>query len=142
MSDVLTNTKIEKLQGVHPKLIEAVKRILYAMNELGYHMVVTAGWRSAEEQAALYARGRTQPGAIVTNADGTLKKSNHQAKSDGFGHAVDLAFVVDGQPSWDESLPWRLYGEMAKSQGLTWGGDWKSIVDKPHIELPDGTAVH
>ena len=142
MSDALNGTRIEKLQGVHPKLIEAVKRILYAMNELGYHMVVTQGWRSAEEQAALYARGRTVPGVIVTNADGTVKRSNHQAKSDGYGHAVDLAFVVNGEPSWDESLPWRLYGEMAKSQGLIWGGDWKSFTDKPHIELADSNAVH
>jgi peptidoglycan L-alanyl-D-glutamate endopeptidase CwlK len=142
MSDALATSRIEKLKGVHPQLIEAVKRILYAMNELGYHMVVTAGWRSAEDQAALYAKGRTLPGPIVTHADGAVKTSNHQAKADGFGHAVDLAFVVNGLPSWDESLPWRLYGEMAKSQGLVWGGDWTSIVDKPHIELPTEKAVH
>ena len=27
--------------------------------------------------------------------------------------------------------------EIAKKLGLAWGGDWKSIVDKPHLYLPD-----
>ena len=26
---------------------------------------------------------------------------------------------------------------IAKSLGLAWGGDWSSIVDKPHLYLPD-----
>ena len=25
-----------------------------------------------------------------------------------------------------------------KKLGLTWGGDWKSIVDKPHFEYTEG----
>ena len=32
-------------------------------------------------------------------------------------------------------MPWTLYGRMATSLGLTWGGDWVSFKDKPHIEL-------
>lgn len=127
---------IDKLAGVHPMLVEKVKRILYASAELGFPMLVTDGLRTDAEQAALYAKGRTAPGSIVTNADGVKKRSNHQAKADGFGHAVDCCFLVNGRPSWDQKLPWALYGEMAKSQGLVWGGDWTSIVDRPHIELP------
>lgn len=125
-----------KLEGVHPALIEKVKRILHAMAELGYPMLVTDGVRTAEQQAALYAQGRTTPGKIVTYA----KVSNHQPKTDGFGYAVDCAFLVDGKPSWDDKLPWRLYGEAAKSQGLIWGGDWKRLVDRPHIEMPERVA--
>lgn len=127
---------IQKLVGVHPRLVEAVQRILDAMHALGLHMLVTDGVRTTEQQMALYAQGRDAPGRIVTHADGVRRKSNHQAKEDGYGHAVDLCFVVDGHPSWDDRLPWRLYGEMAKAQGLVWGGEFKSLVDKPHIELP------
>lgn len=139
MTDILTESRIEKLVGVHPRLIEAAKRIVYAMNDLGLHMIVTDGARTAEAQALLYAKGRTAPGAIVTNADGVANKSNHQSHPDGFGHAVDMCFVVNGQPSWDEHLPWELYGLMAETQGLKWGGRW-SRPDKPHIELPDVIA--
>jgi peptidoglycan L-alanyl-D-glutamate endopeptidase CwlK len=128
----------DKLIGLHPRLIAAVTRITDAMAALGFHMIVTDGWRTVEQQAALYAKGRTAPGKIVTNADGELKRSNHQAHADGFGHAADMTFLDGhGQPTWADDLPWRLYGEMAKSQGLVWGGEWKSITDRPHIELPE-----
>lgn len=149
MTDVLGLSRVEKLNGVHPRLIEIVKAIVYAMNELGYHMIVTDGVRTVAQQQALYAKGRTVPGSIVTNADGVVKKSNHQSHSDGFGHAVDMCFMDDNgtpdvpsddKPSWSEKYPWRLYGEMAKAKGCTWGGDWKSIHDLPHIEWPDGAA--
>ena len=127
---------VPKLVGVHPVLVEKITRVLIAMDALGVPMTITAGLRTAEQQRALYEQGRTKPGAIVTNADGYTKKSNHQEREDGYGHAVDLAFLVAGKPSWAESHPWALYGAMVKSQELKWGGDWESISDRPHAELP------
>lgn len=139
-ADLLAASRIAKLQGVDPRLIEIVKRICYAMNELGFHMIVTDGVRTTAQQQALFAQGRSQPGVIVTNADGIVKKSNHQPRADGLGRAVDMCFLdAAGQPSWDaKRFPFRLYGEMAKALGCVWGGDWVSIHDLPHIELPDG----
>jgi peptidoglycan L-alanyl-D-glutamate endopeptidase CwlK len=125
---------VTKLEGVHPELVEKVKRILYAMAELGHPMVVTDGPRTRAQQAELYAQGRTKPGKIVTYADGVTSLSNHQIKSDGYGYAVDIAFLVDGKPSWAEHHPWRLYADMAKVLGLRAGADWKK-PDRPHIEL-------
>lgn len=126
-----------KLDGVHPALVEAVLRILSAMSALGFEMMVTDGVRTAAQQQALYAQGRTKPGKIVTRADGVMTRSNHQPhKDDDYGHAVDCCFVVGGRPSWDDKLPWALYGAMAKSLGLRWGGEFTTITDRPHIELP------
>lgn len=127
---------MSKFDGVHPVLVDKASRILHAMAEIGHPMMVTDGLRTLEEQQNLYLQGRTRPGPIVTKADGTNKKSNHQAREDGYGHALDLAFLVDGKPSWSELHPWRLYGEMAKALGLRWGGDFETINDRPHIELP------
>lgn len=124
-----------KLDGVHPALIAAVERILAAMRVLGFEMIVTDGIRSTAEQKALYAKGRSAPGPIVTNTDGVTHLSNHQARDDGFGAAVDMCFLVDDLPSWGESNPWHLYGAMAKALGLVWGGDWAAIKDRPHIEM-------
>ena len=124
-----------KLNGVHPELAEKIMRVLAAMEVLGFPMMVTDGLRTTKRQQELYAQGRTKPGKIVTNADGVRKKSNHQAKADGFGHAVDSCFVVDGKPSWGDDLPWTAYGECAKALGLKWGikvGKW---IDRPHVEL-------
>ncbi len=125
------------LNKVHPRLKVAVEGILAKMMELGFPMIVTDTLRTLEEQQALYAQGRTKPGKIVTRADGVKNKSNHQAKDDGFAHAVDMCFLVGSKPSWDPKLPWSKYGEVAKSFGLAWGGDWTK-PDLPHIELPSG----
>lgn len=125
----------KRLRGVHPDLIEKVGRILLAMETLGHPMIVVSGLRTDAEQASLYAQGRTKPGKIVTNLDGVTKRSNHQSKADGWGHAVDMAFLRNGKPSWAEDHPWELYGLTAESLGLTWGGRWKKLVDRPHIEL-------
>jgi peptidoglycan L-alanyl-D-glutamate endopeptidase CwlK len=127
-----------KFTGVHPKLVAKVRQLLTAMGVLGWTMIPTDGVRTAEQQAILYAQGRTAPGPVVTNADGVVKKSNHQPHLDGYGHAVDCCFLVNGKPSWADTLPWAAYGEAAKSLGLIWGGDWGSLHDRPHLELPDG----
>jgi peptidoglycan L-alanyl-D-glutamate endopeptidase CwlK len=124
------------LDVVAPALREGVPKILEAMAAIGYPMLVTDTLRTTEEQQALYAQGRTAPGPIVTNADGVLKRSNHQAHIDGFGHAVDCCFLVNGQPSWDARLPWKAYGALAEALGFTWGGHWDRLVDLPHLELP------
>lgn len=124
-----------KLSGVHPRLVAEVLKILEAMKALGFPMIVTDGLRTLEQQQALFAKGRTAPGPIVTRADGVKNKSNHQAKDDGFGHAVDCAFLVNDKASWDDKLPWSLYAAMARSLGLTAGADWPNFPDRPHIEL-------
>lgn len=130
------------MSGVHPNLKEKVIRILTSMDSLGFPMMVTDGVRTQEQQQRLYAQGRTVPGRIVTYADGVTKHSNHQAKMDGHGHAVDCCFLVDADsdgdvddPSWDAKRPWALYGLMAQTLGLVWGGAWK-MRDLPHVELP------
>ena len=128
-------TDTEKLEGCHPLLIAKVLLVLRAMGELGFTMMVSDGLRTLERQRTLYAQGRTVPGPIVTNADGVEKQSNHQKKIDGFGHAVDCCFVVNGKPSWDAHLPWKAYGACAEALGLKWGGDWASLHDLPHVEL-------
>jgi peptidoglycan L-alanyl-D-glutamate endopeptidase CwlK len=120
----------DKLEGVRPELRVKVEKILTAMSALGFPMFVTDGNRTVAQQQKLYAQGRTTPGKIVTNCDGELKKSNHQD-----GKAVDCAF--SGPNPWDDAHPWSLYGKMAESLGLKWGGSWaSSLTDRPHIELP------
>jgi peptidoglycan L-alanyl-D-glutamate endopeptidase CwlK len=134
----MTPRDTARLVGVHPSLVERVARVLDAMAALGHPMLVVDGRRTADQQASLYAKGRTKPGAIVTHADGVRMRSNHQAHTDGFGYAVDLAFLVDGRASWDIAQPWQAFGACAEALGLTWGGRWTRLADLPHVELPKG----
>lgn len=104
----------------------------YRIANPGMSLILTCVYRTPEEQAKLYAMGRTMPGKIVTNVDGTTKKSNHNYKP---SRAIDVAVLVAGKVSWDVKnyLP---LGALAKAHGLVWGGDWKTFKDYPHLELP------
>ena len=120
-----------KLVGCHPALEPLIDKVLAAMAALGYPMLVTDGMRTRSQQQALYAKGRTAPGPIVTYRDGVVKESLHQS-----GRAVDCCFIVAGHASWDHRLPWKAYGACAESLGAVWGGSWKgSLVDLPHVEV-------
>lgn len=106
-----------------------------AWNE-GIALVVTQGYRSLAEQDRLYQQGRTTPGAIVTNAPPGSSWHN-------FGLAFDVAILdSSGQPSWpNDTKLWSRIGQIGKAQGLSWGGDFKSFVDRPHFEHRGGLTL-
>jgi hypothetical protein len=120
---------LAKLDAVHPTLKTKVTALINRAAAEGYTLRVIQGLRTVEEQEVLYAQGRTRPGLKVTNAKGGA--SNHN-----YGLAVDLAFIVDGEVSWEDGLYHKLGGWAAKC-GLAWGGNWKHSVDMPHVELPN-----
>jgi len=124
--------------NVHPVLLEKIGRVLKAMDALGFKMMITDGARTAEVQNTIYQQGRTRPGAIVTNADGYTVRSNHQAKEDGFGYAVDCCFLdANSKPSWSMEMPWATYAACCKAVGLRHGIKLSSTrIDWPHAELP------
>ena len=95
---------------------------------------VVQGLRTFAEQDELYAKGRTQPGSIVTQARGG--ESNHN-----FGLAVDLCPFTNDKPDWNAPMSvWAAIGAAAEGRGLEWGGQWKKFLDKPHVQLPAMTV--
>lgn len=124
----------------HPKLQDLAGKWQAICAKQGIIVEVGETFRTAAEQDALYAQGRTAPGAIVTNAKGSSYSSQHQ-----WGIAFDFYLKMDvnkngkvSDDAYNDSTG--LFGKaavMAKAVGLGWGGDWRSIVDKPHLYLPD-----
>jgi peptidoglycan L-alanyl-D-glutamate endopeptidase CwlK len=93
----------------------------------GYDMALLEGYRSPARQELLAGMGSS-----VTNA--RAFQSWHQ-----YGLAADCAFLRDGKLVISEKDPWamrgyQLYGEVAESLGLTWGGRW-TMMDFGHTEL-------
>ncbi|WP_217320613.1 M15 family metallopeptidase [Psychrobacter sp. DAB_AL32B] len=110
---------------------EFVQRLLaiykVMSDQYGYEMVLLEGYRSPGRQAKLLKQG-----THVTKAGSY--KSYHQ-----FGLAGDSAFIRNGKIVITEKDPWamqgyKLYGQVAKSAGLVWGGDWR-MMDLGHVEL-------
>ncbi len=131
---ILTARDQLRLAGVHPRLRQFLEDIFDEMEAEKAPMFVVQGVRTDAEQAALYAQGRYVLGAIVTYKDGVTHKSNHQLHLDGYGYAVDCAFV--GPQPFDERHPWETYGVACEARGLRWGGRW-GMKDLPHVELVD-----
>ena len=94
----------------------------------GLYLIITEGFRSKEYQDSLYAKGRTKPGKIVTNAKGSTYSSQHM-----WGIAFDIA-INDSKLLYDTATIKKV-AVIAKKIGLGWGGDWASIVDTPHFYL-------
>ena len=141
-----TQSSLDKMKKVHPKLVEVMKT---AIENSPYDFRITDGARTAEEQNYLYQQGRTRPGQKVTNCDGYKAKSNHQIKSDGYGHAVDIfpcGVIENGEyrkftsaEGYDEKKLKLIANHIltvAKSKNINieWGGNWK-MNDTPHFEL-------
>ena len=124
---------------LHPRLQEKFKLLQKKCAQNGIKIRATECLRTAKEQDALYAKGRTAPGSKVTNARGRDAKSMHQ-----WGVAVDIVIDMDADKDGDVDISdlynvklLNVVGKIGESIGLEWGGSWKSIVDKPHFQLPD-----
>ena len=132
MSFKLSEKSLQRLTGVHPDLQAVVKR---AIEITPVDFLVVEGLRTKERQAYLLDAGKSR----------TLN-SYHLT-----GHAVDIAPIVDGKPSWD----WKYFFPMANAMRIAakelnvrvkWGACWKyfdqipSILDESILskELADG----
>jgi hypothetical protein len=137
---------------VAPKVrafLERLHREGLTFNGVTYSVTVGVdGGRRTDEalQARLYAQGREQnadgswrvvnQGLVVTNAR-TLAQTKH-----GSGKAVDLWVVLpSGVPLLNKSQApatfdalYEALGALGESMGLTWGGRWKTLTDRPHFE--------
>lgn len=123
---------MRNINKCHPKLIKLSEKLVSACRGQGLIIGIGESFRTKEEQDALYAKGRTAPGNIVTNAKGSSYSSHHQ-----WGTAFDI-YRNDGKGVYTDSDGFfAKVGKIGKSIGLEWGGDWKSPVDKPHFQLPD-----
>lgn len=141
---------ISRANALHPKVRQEVIDTITAIEAdklpTNAKIRIVQGLRTKAEQDALYAQGRTKPGSIVTNA--RFGQSYHC-----FGLAIDFAIMYDKDSngsfetlSWDENYDfdkdgikdWQEVVLAFKTLGWTWGGDWKKIVDNPHLERTFG----
>ena len=104
----------------------ACRLFLEECKKQGLNVLITETYRSQERQNYLYAQGRTRAGKKVT----WTKNSRHTSR-----RAWDICKNVRGEEYSDVSF-FKACGKVAKSLGITWGGDWKT-PDLPHFEISE-----
>lgn len=120
---------------LHPFVQAMCRQHIDECAKQGLRITVYATYRSSKFQDSLYAKGRTAKGNIVTNAKGGQSYHNWRV-------AYDAAPLDDnGKINWsttgESGKRWRKMGEIGRSIGLEWGGDWK-FVDMPHFQYTQG----
>lgn len=102
----------------------AIRAFFYECSKAGINVFVTETYRSQGRQNYLYEQGRSRSGQVVT----WTKSSRHTSRL-----AWDIA-VCPPQSLYDVATLVRA-GGIARKLGITWGGDWKANIDRPHFEV-------
>lgn len=121
------------LQALDPELRILASRFLYDCEKQGIKVTIYCTFRTLEEQAVEYAKGRTTPGKKVTNAPPGYSWHN-------YGLAFDCVPVVNGKSVWNDQKLWDKIGAIGKALGMEWGGDFSS-PDCPHFQYPNGKTL-
>ena len=124
MTFVLSKRSRLHLEGVHQDLVEVVELAGELCDAEGIDFIITDGCRTIEEQKAFVAAGKSR-----------TMHSRHLG-----GCAIDYVALCNGRVSYD-AVAMKRVAECFKRAAakrrvpIVWGGDWKSFVDMPHIEL-------
>ena len=123
-----------KLEDLNPYVAKLAKQFLAAAKKEGIDVLVTSTYRDAESQNAIYAQGRTKPGKIVTNAKAGQSWHNYRL-------AFDVVPIVNGKAMWNDLRTFKRLGQIGKSVGLEWAGDWVSFKEYPHFQWTGGLSL-
>ena len=125
------------IADLDPRLQTLAQDFLDRCKLAGVDVIITQTYRSAAEQDALYAQGRTTPGPIVTKAK-SGQSAHECTMPDGTPGARAFDFAIEcGENTldWDEhDDEWMTVLAIGNAMGLVSGGSWG---DWDHFELPN-----
>ena len=120
-----------------PEAQVVCKRHIDLCRDEGIELILTSTYRDYEEQAALFAQGRTAPGRIVTHAQPGQSFHNFKA-------AWDAVPLIDGKADWTiDDPPFLRMIALGKQAGARAGADWpEPLTDSDHFEYrPSGMTT-
>lgn len=116
------------IQDLDPECQKLCKKLIDECEKQDIHIIVTSTYRDFEYQNYIYNQGRTTSGIIITNAKPGYSYHN-------FKLAFDVVPIVNDKAVWNDNNLWNKIGKIGIEIGLTWGGNFKNISDKPHFQL-------
>lgn len=144
--DSKSNDVISKL---HPKIRTRTADFVNDLKQQGISYRLYSGYRTFDEQAALYGKGRTGTELISAGVDKKYSKPTEKKVTNAkpgtsyhnYGLATDGVQIVNGKAKWFETKQGQpLTGDEKKivdtaaKYGFYWGGNISSIYDTPHLE--------
>jgi peptidoglycan L-alanyl-D-glutamate endopeptidase CwlK len=122
-----------ELSDLLPSVKTKCLAFISGCSDAGFDVIITSTYRDNASQDALYAQGRTTPGAIVTKAKGGESFHNYRV-------AFDFVPIVSGKAIWNDNKLWQKCGDIGRKCGLEWGGGW-GFQDKPHMQSTGGLRI-
>lgn len=146
-SSVPTRSKVSQrneksIAKLHPQVRDKIRKFIndvYTKHQV--QLVIVQDYRTYAQQDALYAKGRTASGSVVTNARGGQSNHNFALAVDVFPLWEDGKLHMDVKSDQKNIKILKKIAPIGKGIGLEWGGDWKSIIDNPHFQLKTGKTM-
>lgn len=108
------------IKDLRPDVAVNCRKLIELCAAQGLPVLITGTVRDDEYQRYCYAQGTAA----------TAVPSFHGVKA---GLAFDFCKNVRGH-EYDDAAFFANVAIIAKAMGFTWGGDWKSFPDKPHLQ--------
>jgi peptidoglycan LD-endopeptidase CwlK len=136
-----------EIRTLLPEVQILARSLVHNASAIGLAIKVISGTRTFAQQDAIFMQGREKDLAKINAARKAagldpIKASENvvrtKARSGFSNHNFGIAFdigVFSGPKFLPESPIYKAVAVLGKQLGLTWGGDFKTIVDEPHYEL-------
>jgi peptidoglycan L-alanyl-D-glutamate endopeptidase CwlK len=124
--------EVKKIKLLYPPLQVKAFKLTVDAHKNGLKGGVFCSYRSFQEQAAVYAKGRNANGVVVDpKSVVTYTKPGYSWHQ--WGLAIDWVFK-DAKGAWTwSSTQWDKLGAIGRKY-MSWGGDWTRFPDRPHFE--------
>lgn len=125
------------LDELRPEIRPMVDAFVAAVKAAGIDMIVTCTYRSPEEQAAEFAKGRDAVGNVINEHLITTKARPGQSAHN-YGLALDVVPIANGKCVWSVNDPlWQRIGALGVAAGLQWyGSPGEPFKEFPHFQHP------
>ena len=108
--------------------------------------------RKFSRSQEIFMKGRVYKDGVICKVGPTVSNARAGESPHNWGCAVDCVLIPKEHPFWEGEEPatgpwddgranplvklaWERYGRCARACDLSWGGDWVSFSDLPHVEL-------
>ena len=143
---VVDERSFKNIATLEPLVQPLFREILHIGNQVamqqGCTYVMISGNRTWKEQDKLYAKGRTAPGNIVTNARGGFSNHNYAIAGD-YGVFRSGKYLDSTDPAEAIAIHKLVAAQVLTKFGteIEWGGNWKSFKDYPHFQYNNGLTM-